>query len=42
MWFSFYRRDEQNDSCGFEHVFVGENKGNSITGFHNWIQVREG
>lgn len=41
MWFSYYRRDGQgNDSCGFEHVFVGESKGDSITGFHNWIQVR--
>jgi hypothetical protein len=42
MWFSYYRRDGQNDSCGFEHVFVGESKGDSITGFHNWIQVRCG
>lgn len=24
MWFEFYRRDEAGDSCGFEHVFVGE------------------
>ncbi|KAG2486791.1 hypothetical protein HYH03_014590 [Edaphochlamys debaryana] len=39
MWFSYYRRDGAgNDSCGFEHVFVGESKGDSITGFHNWVQ----
>ncbi|PNH03929.1 Poly(U)-specific endoribonuclease-B [Tetrabaena socialis] len=45
MWFSFYRRDGGgNDSCGFEHVFVGESKGDTITGFHNWIQfyIEEG
>ncbi|GIL57337.1 hypothetical protein Vafri_12603 [Volvox africanus] len=44
MWFSYYRRDGQNDSCGFEHVFVGESKGDAITGFHNWIQffIEEG
>ncbi|KAG2447987.1 hypothetical protein HYH02_007016 [Chlamydomonas schloesseri] len=45
MWFSFYRRDGAgNDSCGFEHVFVGESKGEAITGFHNWIQfyIEEG
>ncbi len=39
MWFSYYRRDGQNDSSGFEHVFVGESKGDAITGFHNWVQV---
>uniref|UniRef100_A0A672YGA5 Uridylate-specific endoribonuclease n=1 Tax=Sphaeramia orbicularis TaxID=375764 RepID=A0A672YGA5_9TELE len=27
------------DSCGFEHVFVGETRsGTEIIGFHNWIQ----
>lgn len=27
------------DSCGFEHVFVGETRsGAEIIGFHNWIQ----
>ena len=27
------------DSCGFEHVFVGETRhGREIMGFHNWVQ----
>ncbi|XP_013996735.1 uridylate-specific endoribonuclease C isoform X1 [Salmo salar] len=41
MWFRLYHRDRSGgeDSCGFEHVFVGESKyGKEITGFHNWVQ----
>ncbi|XP_051916975.1 uridylate-specific endoribonuclease C [Hippocampus zosterae] len=41
IWFHLYHRQRNTgpDSCGFEHVFVGEIKSNSeITGFHNWIQ----
>ncbi|XP_069018465.1 uridylate-specific endoribonuclease C isoform X2 [Embiotoca jacksoni] len=41
IWFQFYHRQRNTglDSCGFEHVFVGETKsGTEIIGFHNWIQ----
>ena len=37
-WFAPYRRVKNNDSSGFEHVFVGEEKSGKITGLHNWIQ----
>ena len=39
IWFSLYRRGTRNDSCGFEHVFVGELKNGKVIGFHNWIQL---
>ncbi|XP_074640163.1 poly(U)-specific endoribonuclease-B-like [Tubulanus polymorphus] len=43
IWFKTYRRTHGNrsrDSSGFEHVFVGEMKGDEdILGLHNWIQV---
>ncbi|XP_053282835.1 uridylate-specific endoribonuclease C [Pleuronectes platessa] len=41
IWFNLYHRQRNAgmDSCGFEHVFVGETKfGTDIIGFHNWIQ----
>ncbi|KAI3371446.1 hypothetical protein L3Q82_024038 [Scortum barcoo] len=41
IWFTLYHRQRNTglDSCGFEHVFVGETKsGTEIIGFHNWIQ----
>lgn len=38
VWFELYKREVQNDSSGFEHVFVGEEKNGKIIGFHNWIQ----
>jgi len=38
LWFSPYRRFKANDSCGFEHVFVGEESRGKITGLHNWVQ----
>ncbi|KAK5928219.1 hypothetical protein CgunFtcFv8_013297 [Champsocephalus gunnari] len=41
IWFNLYHRKRNSalDSCGFEHVFVGETKsGSEIIGFHNWVQ----
>eukprot|EP01025_Chloroclados_australasicus_P057117 TRINITY_DN7108_c0_g1_i2.p2 TRINITY_DN7108_c0_g1~~TRINITY_DN7108_c0_g1_i2.p2 ORF type:complete len:296 (-),score=39.20 TRINITY_DN7108_c0_g1_i2:65-952(-) len=38
-WFSFYRRDGELDSCGFEHVFVGELDDGHVKGLHNWLQT---
>lgn len=41
IWFRLYHRERSGgeDSCGFEHVFVGEAKyGQEIIGLHNWVQ----
>lgn len=40
IWFELYSRGKGGgaDSSGFEHVFVGEVKDDSISGFHNWLQ----
>ncbi|KAG8536731.1 hypothetical protein GDO81_025778 [Engystomops pustulosus] len=41
IWFQLYSRQpgQGPDSCGFEHVFVGESKrGQEIMGLHNWVQ----
>ncbi|XP_028838781.1 uridylate-specific endoribonuclease B [Denticeps clupeoides] len=42
IWFELYARrgSSRPDSCGFEHVFVGETRGGrTVIGFHNWIQL---
>lgn len=39
IWFYLYKREERNDSSGFEHVFLGEEKNGEIIGCHNWIQI---
>ncbi|NXY90934.1 ENDUA protein, partial [Alcedo cyanopectus] len=41
IWFQLYARERgvRPDSCGFEHVFVGETRrGKQILGLHNWVQ----
>lgn len=41
IWFRLYHRQRGagEDSCGFEHVFVGETKGgDEVIGLHNWVQ----
>lgn len=44
LWFELYGRGGTSGcSSAFEHVFVGEikNRGEqSVSGFHNWLQVR--
>lgn len=40
IWFKMCRKGGSSspNSCSFEHVFVGENRGDDVIGMHNWIQ----
>ncbi|XP_046401731.1 endoribonuclease CG2145-like [Ischnura elegans] len=39
VWFGMYQKKaSEPNSCGFEHVFVGELKGTEVGGFHNWVR----
>lgn len=35
IWWYFF---SAVNSCGFEHVFVGESRDHQVSGFHNWVQ----
>jgi len=39
IWFTLYDRKKSGvkDSCGFEHIFVGEINGKKIGGYHYWL-----
>jgi len=40
IWFGLYSRSSSGPvgSSGFEHVYMGEWKGNTVDGLHNWIR----
>ncbi|VDN08634.1 unnamed protein product [Dibothriocephalus latus] len=37
LWFSSYKRGKRENTCGFEHVFLGEKRGQRVLGFHYWL-----
>jgi len=39
IWFVLYKREALDDSSGFEHVFVGEERDGKVMGMHNWLQI---
>lgn len=42
IWFTMYSRGQGRiGSSGFEHVFLAENKNNTVVGLHNWIYLYE-
>ncbi|KAK6726637.1 hypothetical protein RB195_004767 [Necator americanus] len=39
LWFAHYSRAKGKlDTSGFEHVFMGEEKNNEVSGLHNWVR----
>lgn len=39
IWLGFYNRGGGiQGSSGYEHVFLGEKNGNSISGYHGWVK----
>ncbi|VDM02987.1 unnamed protein product [Schistocephalus solidus] len=39
LWFSPYKRGKRENTCGFEHVFLGEKRGQKVLGLHNWLTL---
>lgn len=40
IWFGLYSRQRHVlDSCGFEHVFIGEVSKGKVVGLHNWLAI---
>jgi hypothetical protein len=42
MWFQLYRRIVKNDSSGFEHVFVGEEKDGKVSAVNRAVRRTAG
>ncbi|KAL6732727.1 hypothetical protein Aduo_003456 [Ancylostoma duodenale] len=39
LWFTHYSRSKgKADSSAFEHVFMGEEKNQEVSGLHNWVR----
>ncbi|KAL6732706.1 hypothetical protein Aduo_003438 [Ancylostoma duodenale] len=39
LWFHHYSRAKgKADTSGFEHVFMGEEKNDKVSGLHNWVR----
>uniref|UniRef100_A0A183FKR9 Endoribonuclease n=1 Tax=Heligmosomoides polygyrus TaxID=6339 RepID=A0A183FKR9_HELPZ len=40
LWFVHYSRARgRADTSGFEHIFIGEEKNDEISGLHNWLRL---
>ncbi|VDO73571.1 unnamed protein product [Heligmosomoides polygyrus] len=40
LWFIHYSRASgRTDTSGFEHIFIGEEKNDEVSGLHNWLRL---